>query len=55
MKLDGTQKQHLLNFIEENWEQFVQHMAGSLGITEEEADPISEELAETLTEEVQYG
>ncbi|MGL5286140.1 MAG: hypothetical protein ACRC8D_08375 [Aeromonas sp.] len=54
MKLDSDQKQTILDFIGENWEQFVGTVAGREGISEEEAEPKAEAIIEALEEEVMY-
>lgn len=55
MKLDSEQKQLISNFIGENWEQFVSHVAGHNGITEEEAEELAEGISEALENEAMYG
>ncbi|QIZ02608.1 hypothetical protein AhyVDH1_003 [Aeromonas phage AhyVDH1] len=48
--LDHQQCSILLGFAEENWEQFVAHVAGHNGITEEEAEAEAEDIVEALGE-----
>ncbi|MGL5093675.1 MAG: hypothetical protein ACRC8B_22705 [Aeromonas sobria] len=55
MKLDSTQKQALLDFISENWNQFVEHMASREPGTDEEVEEKADAIHEGLTEEVMYG
>ncbi|APU00393.1 hypothetical protein [Aeromonas phage 3] len=55
MKMTSDHKLCIKNFIDENWEQFVAHVAGEAGVTEEEAEGLAEELTEALEEEVMYG
>ncbi|ANZ52186.1 hypothetical protein Ahp2_04 [Aeromonas phage Ahp2] len=54
MKLDSDQNQTLLTFISENWEQFVGHVAGHNGVTEEEAEELADAISEALEEAVMY-
>ncbi|AWH15068.1 hypothetical protein [Aeromonas phage 85AhydR10PP] len=55
MKLDSDQKQSILDFISENWNQFVEHVAGRECATTELAEGLAEEIVECLEEEVMIG
>lgn len=55
MKLTAEHKQSLLDFIGENWEQFVTHVENREMVTRELAEELADEIHDILTEEVQYG
>ncbi|MGL4755206.1 MAG: hypothetical protein ACRCXB_22840 [Aeromonadaceae bacterium] len=55
MRLDSDQKQTILDFVNEHWENFVATVAGREGISEEEAEPKAEAIVEALEEESLYG
>lgn len=55
MKLDSQQKQSLLDFISENWEQFIAHVEGREMVERDRAEEMAEEISDALTQEVMYG
>lgn len=55
MKLDSAQKQVLLDFISENWNQFVEHIAERESGTDEEVEAMADAIHEGLSEEVMLG